>query len=426
VTAPFLPRSGEGTIGRGTAVFLTAVFVVLIVVPVAWQASDNTVPSLLQPLPGELRAQGFKKALERLEKRFERQAVFAQAVRVPYHTVLLRWLSQTTEGTSPGQDGFLFYRADLTYAWGQGPLSPYQSARLREARDELRGDSFEDLVQAGVRSLLGGQPPETPLAPPLVESTTAVIDVVRQFRERGVSVLVVPVPGKAAIYPELYAPSYPLAAGPAENRGMARWKELLKAEGVPVVDLARPLWEAKSRSSHPLYLKIDSHWSPDGMAVAADAIAARAAELLGPVPRLSFTSEQQTVSHAGDQMRLLDVSHPYELYPKETLTLTRVEHGLAEDTVGDGAPVLLLGDSYTRIYQDPNPAFGAGLSAQLMLRLGCGVQTIAWDGMTPAQQLHLVIARPKLLNRKKLVIWTFVDRTVVDAKAWEKVQLPPR
>jgi hypothetical protein len=71
-----------------------------------------------------------------------------------------------------------------------------------------------------------------------------------------------------------------------------------------------------------------------------------------------------------------------------------------------------------------DPDCGAGLPAQLMLRLGRGVQMIAAPGITPANLLHELAAHPAALPRKKLVIWEFVDRTVTTPKAWETVLLP--
>jgi hypothetical protein len=424
LTVPAPPRSGDGTIGRGTAWLLTAVFVVVCAFPVGWQASDRGVPSLVEDFPRDIWTQGFEQARQLLEKRFDQRSVFAQTVRVPYRTFLLRFLGHVASNARPGQNGFLFYGNDLRYARGEGPLSPRLLDRIEEARD-VRGDAFEEAVRAAVRRVLRQPAPQPPPAPRFVNSSVALRDVVSQFESRGLPVLLVPIPGKVAIYPECFAPGYPLAAGPAENRDYRHWEALLKAEGISLVDLYRPFWEAKGRTAYPVYLKTDSHWSPDGLAVAADEIAARAAAILGPAPPCPFPTERETVSFSGDLIALLDVAHPYQLFPKDTITKTRVRHGVADETIGDRAPVLLLGDSFTMMFLDIDPGSGAGLAAQLMLRLGCGVQTIGGIGSTPAQLLQRLCDRPNALAHKKLVIWTFVDRMIVDPKGWEELQLPP-
>jgi hypothetical protein len=60
VTLPALPRSGEGTIGRGSARVLTAAFLTLVIVPAIWQAVDPTATSLLDAFPADRRADGFR------------------------------------------------------------------------------------------------------------------------------------------------------------------------------------------------------------------------------------------------------------------------------------------------------------------------------------------------------------------------------
>jgi alginate O-acetyltransferase complex protein AlgJ len=423
VTHPALPRSGEGTIDPLTARVLTVGFLVLIAVPAACQTVDRGGVAVLQAFSGDLRTEGFQKALQHLETRIDREAVFPSEVRGPYREVLLRTLGQTAETTCLGRDGFLFYRDDLKFARGPGYLSARQATRIAEARD-LRGDAFEEAIRSAVRRVRGLAAPPPPSEAPYVSATATVRDTVRQLRERGLSVLLVPIPGKVAIYPEFYAPSYPPDAGPAENRDQARWKDLLEAEGIPVVELAGPLWEAKGRSANLLYLKTDSHWSPDGLAVAADAIAARSLKALGPVLPARFDTKKQTVDYTGDQLKLLDIRDAARFFPPERITLTHVLHGTAANVVGDDASVLLLGDSYTTMFRGDDPASEAGLAAQLMLRLGCGVQTIAREGITPAALLQELGRRPEALAHKKLVIWTFADRTVVTVKSWELVPQP--
>jgi hypothetical protein len=388
-----------------------------------WQVADPNAKSLLSGFSADARREGFQKALQLLESRVERDAAFPVAVRVPYRTAMLRLFGQTTDKTSLGRNGFLFYRDDVDYATGPGPLSHRHAARIDDARD-LRGDAFEEAVRSVVRRVRGLAAPPPAEAPPLVDSATAIRDAVRQFRARGLRVLVVPIPGKVSIYPEHYAPGYPLAEGPADNRDMGRWKQLLLDEGIPLVDLSPTMWAAKDGADHLLYLRTDSHWSPTGLAVAADAIAVRAAEVVGPAPPSPFSTEQETIEYRGDQPKLLDVFNAFELFPPEQITLTRVRHGTAKDIVGDDAPVLLLGDSFTMMYHGDDPASGAGLAAQLMLRLGRGVQTVARNGFTPASVLHELQKRPESLAHKKLVVWTFADRGIVAVKAWETVPLP--
>jgi hypothetical protein len=223
-----------------------------------------------------------------------------------------------------------------------------------------------------------------------------------------------------AIYPEYFVPGYPLARGPAMNRDLQRWMELLRADGVDVVDVFHPLWQAKGHAADFLFLKTDSHWAPSGLVLATDTIAAAAEGILGKASASPFAAEEKSVEHGGDQRLLLDLQKSFRYYPVEKITVTRVLNADDKDLTGDAAPILLLGDSYTTTYQ----VHGAGLAEQLMLRLGRGVQTIASPGSLPASVLYQLKSRPEALARKKLVIWTFVDRMLNRVDAWQSVQLP--
>jgi hypothetical protein len=234
--------------------------------------------------------------------------------------------------------------------------------------------------------------------------------------------VLVPLPGKAPLYPEYFASAFAPDAGPAQNRGLKEWEDQLRSEGVNVVDVVRPLWDAKSETDKLLCLKIDSHWSPTGLAVAADAIAAAAEREIGKVAIVPYTAKRETVKLIGDQISLLDLQTAYRYFPKEEVTITRVEHDKGDGDTGNQAPVLLIGDSYTTMFRE----YDADLPSQLRLRLGRGVQTIAAVGTTPAAMLRQLGSQPEALAQKKLVIWTFVDRTINKAIARESVRLPAR
>jgi alginate O-acetyltransferase complex protein AlgJ len=394
------------------------VFLGMIGWPVGCQVSDQRNPAVFSAFSDDFQQVGFHKALKLLESRLERRGVFQDTVRLPYREFLFRALDKTTDNTCLGRDGFLFYRDDVRFQWSPGPLSTHQAARIAESED-VRGDAFEEWVRAGYRRLLGQPAPVLPSPAPHVDASTAILTTIRQLKARGLQVLVVPLPGKLAIYPEFFGPGYPLARGPAMNRDLERWMELLRADGVNVVDVFHPLWEAKRQRADFLYLKTDSHWAPSGLAVTTDAIARAAEGILGKASASPFVPEEKVVEHSGDQRLLLDLEKSFRYYPTETITVTRVANADNKDLSGDAAPVLLLGDSYTTTYQQ----HGAGLPEQLMLRLGRGVQTIAAPGTTPAVNLHQLNARPEALARKKLVIWTFVDRMLNRVDAWESVQL---
>ena len=98
-------------------------------------------------------------------------------------------------------------------------------------------------------------------------------------REHGVRLLVVMIPTREQVRP---APADGAAARDVEkpNRLFAEW---FGAAGIPFLDLLPVLRDAPA--GDPLYYRFDGHWTPRGHAVAAQAIAARLADLgIGAAP----------------------------------------------------------------------------------------------------------------------------------------------
>jgi alginate O-acetyltransferase complex protein AlgJ len=421
-TTPERAPLGAPPIRPGTARFLTFAFLVVLLLPAGWQVTtDNGVSSLVNDFPRDFSSLGFDLAKQRLEKRFDTRSAFAEAVRLPYRTFVLNALEQPSGNTKLGSDGFLFHGDEVKYVTGDGILSEHLAARIAAARDDRK-----DLLEASARRLMCLSEPSA-ASPPYVGAERAVRTIARQIRARGIHLLVVPIPGKVAIYPEYCTSTYPASAGPARNRDFLRWSANLQRDGIDVVDLYQPLWEAKEQSSELLYLKVDSHWAPAGIGVAADVIAARANTFVRPAPSRHFPMERKTITYRGDQIHLLGVWHSFANFPTDTITETQITHGTGDEIIGDKAPVLLLGDSFAMVFQDHGgPGCGAGLAAQLMRRLGRGVQTAASQGITPAAELERLRDRPEYLKHKKLVIWTFIDRMLGNPKAWEEVELSSR
>jgi hypothetical protein len=258
-----------------------------------------------------------------------------------------------------------------------------------------------------------------------------VLDLHRQLQARGVPLLVVVIPNKIMLYPEWATSSYAAANCPPLHPDFLLWKEGLAQKGVRILDLAGPLWEAKTGvgagSDGPLYLALDTHWSPAGVARSADLIAESARPVLGPATPTRFPARVETIPEPAELVNGLDLPGGNAGWPLKSIDVVQVLHGTAPDVVGDDAPVLLFGDSFTMSYvTESDNSQSAGLAAQLMLRLGRGVQTIAQKGATPRVMLEMLSKKPGALARKRLVIMAVVDRSLGNPKAWEIIPLPPR
>ena len=88
------------------------------------------------------------------------------------------------------------------------------------------------------------------------------------------------------------------------------------------------------------------------------------------------------------------------------------------------SPVLVLGDSFLRIYQTDAPR-AAGFVSHLARALAQPVASIINDGGASTLVRQQLARAPKLLAGKKVVVWEFVERDVrFGTEGWQDVPLP--
>jgi hypothetical protein len=172
----------------------------------------------------------------------------------------------------------------------------------------------------------------------------------------------------------------------------------------------------------PLYLQQDSHWSPAGVELAAAAVAERLlargwltrgpvnhdrlaapVKRLGDIPRMSPGIEKRMApeSVACAQVIRRDTGAPY-----------------ADDPASE---VLVLGDSFLRIYQQDEPG-NAGFVAHLGRALGRPLASIINDGGASTLVRQELFRRPQLLANKKVVVWEFVERDLrLGTEGWQLI-----
>jgi hypothetical protein len=203
----------------------------------------------------------------------------------------------------------------------------------------------------------------------------------------------------------------------------------LKSSGVEVVDLFQTYRMAKSASktNPPLYLAQDSHWSPAGVDVAAKTVAAR---ILGSgatqLGKMAYESKPITVQRLGDVIRMLQVAQIERHFNPEEILCQQVIQPDTHVPYQDSAEseVLVLGDSFMRIYQQDEP-MSAGFVAHLARELGQPITAIINDGGASTLVRQELYRRPKLLANKKIVLWEFVERDIrFGTEGWQDVPLP--
>jgi hypothetical protein len=349
-----------------------------------------------------------KENLHRWDDNAKDRSVFAKALRPWALQKRYDLLKEVAPKSVQGADGWLFYNQDVDYLLDP----PYTDARFYKG-------TFDTLVD-GKRVNLRN---------PLV----AMEDFRARLAARGIGLLLVPIPGKPSIYPEKLYPGF---RGQALSPTLSLLEEL-KRRGFQTADLFAPLMRAKAEGRFQLYLKRDTHWTPQGVDIAADVLAGRIRELVpgldateglgsggGPGPR--FALRDTAVMRWGDIAEMTKVPERKAVWEEEKVEAHPVIDLAADKPYKDdpASPILWLGDSFSRIYQTDAPG-SAGIIAQVAYRLNRPLASIVNDGGASTVVRQQLARRSELLTGKKLVVWTFVERDLrFGSKGWSLTALP--
>ena len=249
----------------------------------------------------------------------------------------------------------------------------------------------------------------------------AILDFNQQLKDRGVVLIVVPVPPKAELYPEAVASDLPPAFGdPAP--ALAEFYAELRRQGVDVVDLAPEFGLGKKTKPPLMYCETDTHWSGIGCVAAAKAIAKEiSARLSLPTdPSAAFPYDWKEVAIDGDLGGMLEAGAKKP--GAEKISVRELRTAIAPAPT---RPVLLLGDSHALVFHD-FLAERAGLLDQLAVELGTVPDRIAVRGSgATAVRIDLYrrsVREPGYLAKKKVVVWCFTAREFTEAaQGWQKV-----
>jgi SGNH hydrolase-like domain, acetyltransferase AlgX len=301
-----------------------------------------------------------------------------------------RFLADAGEKVVVGCDGWLFYRPSVRYV-----IERQTGAPLGDSADPLAAiRSFRDQLQA-----------------------------------RRIRLLVVPVPNKECVYPEMLAQR-------AEDAGVVvceqtrRLLDQLELCGIEHVDLFEAFRRAKQKETQSdprrLYLAQDTHWSPEGARVAAGAVARRVFDG-GIVNRgdHAYALRSVTVRRHGDLVEMLQVPQIERALEPESLACLQVVQSDTGTPYRDApeSEVLILGDSFLRIYEQDEPG-AAGFIAHVARELGQPLTSIVNDGGASTLVRQELARRPTLLLNKRLVIWEFAERDIrYGIEGWQIVPL---
>lgn len=392
-------------IGRGSARLFAGAFMLVLALPPLAGLFQKTATGRLAESP-VIQWLSWRPGTDQT-LREHLSAVESSLDRLPYATFLRQHTQQllTTaagEGSRkvfPGNQGWLFYRPELQALNGWGPLQnePFSVmkdptlARLRPARE-------------------------------------LVLEFAAQLQQRGIPLLLVPVPVKPMLEHKFLPGKYPDA--PLYHPDQLKFYDELRAAGIDVLDLAPALYDLRQRRQ--VFLKQDTHWTPEAMKKAASLVGEHIRKHWPELARRNQTPLVDARIHdraaLGDLVQLIDLPHPERLFQPEFAQLVAI-HGLDPDP---DSPITLLGDSFVNIYSDPALGFGdpaladpdpppsmkAGFAYQLALTLNRPLDVIAVNGAGTTQTRKAFAARPDdVVRAKKLVVWVLAARDLLYSPA---------
>ncbi len=401
--------------------------------------------------------------LRQFEHTLEEKSWFQQHLRPLMQRFLFVTLRDTGAKGILGRDHWLFYRPDLRYL-----VEP-------------------DRPETGATDSKWVQPPSDCTERGSVEK--AIIRFRDQLKERGITLVVMPVPGKPSVYPDQVTRRADLSPQQLPSAGSFRRSlrtqvrapgqerqfksptldllDRLQRQGVATVDLFAAFQAVRQgggpENGGPLYLARDTHWTPLGAQIAAQAVAAKLSELnLDPPTAKEFRTQRITVTRWGDILDMMQIPGLRSAFAPEAVECLQVSDPALGPLVpaasarpgtyaypGQQATVLVLGDSFCRIYQYAEPRSlgempagaaadragesgprrllpgSAGFISHLAFALRSPVDAIVSDGGAATDVRRKLSTDPELLEGKRVVVWEFVERDIaLGAQGWEEVSLP--
>jgi hypothetical protein len=353
--------------------------------------------------------------LRAYEKELEERSLFVLSIRPVMQLLRYGLLGDLGVKAIGGKNGWLFYRPGIEYLYRPSVFDP--RSKSVDYNDKALDDNPIEVIT----------------------------DFKKQLNDRGIDLIVVVVPGKGSIYPDLLNGDIrvtdkcaPLHSTDFLNR--------LNRLGVRTVDLFTPFMLERIHDTtcgDSLYLARDTHWRSRAVRLAAGIVA-------DEVKKLQWYTEKHTentyavdtveVERTGDvgvMTNLMNVSvrNLTLRFPTEMVKCFPVVHNYYNDsgTIIRQVPyhddfrksrILIIGDSFSRIYQTDAPR-NAGWIAHLAYELSEPLASLVSDGGASTLVREKLARKAKVLNGKRLVIWEFVERDIrFGAFGWKKVTLP--
>ncbi|MFO1242230.1 MAG: hypothetical protein U1E36_03390 [Rickettsiales bacterium] len=239
-----------------------------------------------------------------------------------------------------------------------------------------------------------------------------LISDVQHYLERyDIPLVVLLLPAKARIYPEhLRAIDFPVGKQQIYKKAL----NALHAKGIIAPDLL-PVYESYKAEGGLVYLRTDTHWTPEMAEKVANTLPKTLSDYLPGVqlPKTGFTTiTKKSEPFLGDLPKRMVPTGLFQPFvgpfgeiitPHVTTKLDEGEAGLFEETQ---VPVTLLGTSYSA---DPKWNFEGAIKTALQ----SDVLNLAEKGRGPIYPLEQFFKTTDFINAPpKLVIWEIPERSL--------------
>jgi hypothetical protein len=352
--------------------------------------------------------------LRKYEKEIENSSIIANSIRPLVQFVNFKLYGDPGEKAILGKNGWMFYKPDVEYLYKPSVTDP------RSKVVDYNSKPVQD------------------------DPVKVILNFKNQLSEMGIELMVVIVPGKPSIYPDLINPAIKISF----NREISHSQHilrLLEQKGVKVVDLFIPFLQERQRDSlfgDSLYLRTDTHWKNRGPRLAAASVASAVKQMPWfheSFPKTEYVIDTVEVYRNGDigvmtrlsdirigkmQLKLpLEKTRCYQVF-----SVTRDDSGkiISKNLYRDEhrrSRILILGDSFSRIYQTDEPR-SAGWISHLAYELSEPLSSIVNDGGASTIVRQTLSKKVSLLKGKKLVIWEFVERDLRFGEGgWKEVPI---
>lgn len=351
-----------------------------------------------------------KEYLRKYEKELEDNSPLVKEGRKIFQ--LFRFLAFDDYGEKIiGSKRWLFYSPDVKYLYRPSVIDK------RAKRVDFNDSAIED------------NPVET------------ILDFKAQLDREGIDLIVVIVPVKAGIYPQILNSKIKKEDKYSISPTSFIIDEL-KREKVKIVDLYDAFLDAKKDDIYfgdSLYLCKDTHWKSRGIRIAAKRVAEEIKKcpwFTEPNLKYNYIIDTIYVYREGDivaMTNLLKVNFfsVKELYQLELTKCFQVVYSKDNNVETKkiyrddfkNSRILLLGDSFSRIYQT-DPPKGAGFIAHIAYELSEPLASIVSDGGASTIVREKLSRNRSILKGKKVIIWEFVERDLRFGEGgWKKIKI---